>query len=94
MLSGVFLGSPIAPDYLVTFSANENNVLIGVLLMLALTASVVSIPIMMFPIFKQHNESLALGYVGVRIFEGFNDANMAISLLLLSTILNGIHSYF
>ncbi len=86
LLSGVFLGSPIAPDYLVAFSTNENNVLIGVLLMLVLTASVVSIPIMMFPIFKKHNESLALGYVGARIFEGFSDAIMAISPLLLLTL--------
>jgi hypothetical protein len=46
-------------------------VLIGVLLLLTLTASAVSIPIMMFPILKKHNESLALGYVGARIFEGF-----------------------
>ncbi|MHA1954647.1 MAG: DUF4386 domain-containing protein [Candidatus Heimdallarchaeaceae archaeon] len=86
LLSGVFLGSPIPPDYLVAFSANENNVLIGVLLLLTLTASVVSIPIIMFPIFKKHNESLALGYVGARIFEGFSDAIIAISPLLLLTL--------
>ena len=65
-----FLGSEGDPDYLTAVSANENQVLIGALLWLAMTASVVAIPIMMFPILKKHNESLALGYVGARIFEG------------------------
>lgn len=65
-----FLGSVGDPDYLTAVSANENQVLIGALLWLAMTASVVAIPIMMFPILKKHNESLALGYVGARIFEG------------------------
>ena len=54
--------------------------------MVALTASVVAIPIMMFPILKMHNESLALMYVGARIFEGISDAVIAISYLLLLTL--------
>ena len=54
--------------------------------MLTLVASVVAIPIMMFPILKKQSESLALGYVGARIFEGFFDAVMAIGLLLLVTL--------
>jgi hypothetical protein len=86
LLSGVFSGSIDDPDYLTAVSANENQVLIGVLFQLTLTASVVAIPIMMFPILKKHNESLALGYVGARIFEGFFDAVMAIGLLLLLTL--------
>ena len=60
------------PDYLTAVSANENKVLIGVLFQLTLTASVVAIPIIMFPILSEHNEILALGYVGARIFEGFS----------------------
>jgi hypothetical protein len=44
------------------------------------------IPIMMFPILKKHNESLALGYVVARIFEGFFDTIMAISDLSLLTL--------
>ncbi|MFX0201461.1 MAG: DUF4386 domain-containing protein [Candidatus Hodarchaeota archaeon] len=86
MLSGVFLGSLTVPDYLVAISANENQVLIGVLLTLTLTVSVVSIPIVMFPILKKQNELLALGYVGARIFEGFSDVVLAISPLLLLTL--------
>jgi len=88
IISGdVFLGSINDPDYLTAVSANENQVLMGVLLMLTLVASVVAIPIMMFPILKKHSESLALGYVGARIFEGFADAVIyGISPLLLLTL--------
>jgi hypothetical protein len=86
MLSGVFTGSINDPDYLTAVSANENKVLIGVLFQLTLTASVVAIPIMMFPILSEHNEILALGYVGARIFEGFFDAGIAISQLLILTL--------
>ncbi len=84
MLSGNFSGSINDPDYLTTVFANENKVLIGVLFQLILTASVVAIPIMMFPILKKQNESLALGYVVARIFEGFFDILIAMSLLLLT----------
>ena len=86
MLSGVFSGSIDDPDYLTAVSANENKVLIGVLFQVILTASVVAIPILMYPIFREHSESLALGYVGARIFEGFFDAVIAISILLLLTL--------
>ena len=86
MLSGSFLGSVEDPDYLTAVSANENQVLIGVLFELMLTASVVAIPIMMYPILKNHSGSSAIGYVSARIFEGFFDALMAISLLLLLTL--------
>ena len=86
MLNGVFIKSINTPDYLTAVSANENKVLIGVLFQLTLSASVVAIPIMMFPILSEHNESLALGYVGARIFEGFFDVVIAISQLLLLTL--------
>ena len=86
ILSGVFLRSANYPDYLSAVSANEHQVLIGVLFQLTLTASVVAIPIVMFPILREHNESLALGYVGARVFEGIADAVMAISRLLLLTL--------
>ena len=86
MLSGQFLESINDPDYLTAVSANRNKVLIGVLFMVALTASVVAIPIVMFPILKEYNESLALMYVGARIFEGFFDIVIAISQLLLLTL--------
>jgi hypothetical protein len=86
MLSGVFIGSIDDPDYLNAVSTNENQLLLGVLFQLILTASVVAIPIIMFPVLKKHKDSLALGYVVARIFEGFFDVVIAMSLLLLLTL--------
>jgi len=85
MLSGLS-GSEDDPDYLIAVSANGNKFLIGVLFQLLLTATVVAIPILMFPILKEYSDSLALGYVVARSFEGIADAVMAISLLLLLTL--------
>ena len=56
------------------------------LLTLTLTASVVAIPIVIFPILKVYSETLALAYVIARIFEGVADATMAFSHLLVLTI--------
>lgn len=86
MLSDVGSGSIDDPDYLNAVSANENKVFIGVLFQLTLTASVVAIPIVLFPILSEYSEILALGYVGARIFEGIADAAMALSQLLRLTL--------
>jgi len=75
-----------APDYLVKVSENANQVIIGVLLYLIDNAAVVVIPIMLFPIFKKHNEALALGYVGSRIIESVTVIVGHISLLSLLTL--------
>ena len=86
ILSGSLSGSIDDPDYLVAVSANELRVLMGVLFMVTLTASVAAIPIVMFPVLKRHNERLALGYVGARVFEGFFDVVVyGIAPLLLLT---------
>jgi hypothetical protein len=84
MLNGS--GSTDDPDHLTAFSTNENKVLRGVLFQIILTFSVVAIPIIMFPILREHNEVLALGYVGARIFEGFFDALIGLSMLMLLTL--------
>jgi len=86
MLNGAFVGSTNDPEYLTAVSANENKVLIGVIFQIILTASVVAIPIVVFPLLSEHNEILALGYVGARIFEGVADAVIATSQLLLLTL--------
>ena len=81
------IGSVIgAPDYLVNVSANKNQVILGVLFLLACAASVILIPAMMFPILKQHNEGIALGYFGLRIIEAMTFIVDAVSLLLLISL--------
>jgi len=59
-----------APDYLIQISANENQVIIGVLLMLIAAFASASIAICLYPILKKHHEALALGSVGFRVMEG------------------------
>lgn len=87
MLSGAYSGSVAGTDYLVAVSAGETRVLTDVLLMVILTASVVAIPIVMFPVLKRYDERLALGYVAARIFEGFFDVIVyGFAVLLLLTI--------
>ena len=88
LLSSVFFGSIYDSNYLTTVSANENQVLIAVLIMLIAIASIVSIPIMIYPILKKQSESLALGYVGARIFEGFFFAGTIIAILSILSLSN------
>ena len=70
LLGGIWLESILnAPDYLISVSANETQVITGVLLELINGLAVVGIAVMMFPLFKKYNEALALGYVAIRIIE-------------------------
>ena len=85
-LNGSFTKSIAGPDYLAAGSASESKVLIGVLFQVTLTASVVAIPIVLFPILRVHHEILALAYVGARMFEGIADAAIGLSQLLLLTL--------
>jgi hypothetical protein len=85
ILSVVFAGSILnAPDYLIKISANENKIIIGALLVLVMGFVLAMVPIIMFPIFKKHNEALAIGYVVFRgALETVTDITTAISWLLL-----------
>ncbi|MCP4541370.1 MAG: DUF4386 domain-containing protein [Chloroflexi bacterium] len=78
------------PDYLVKISANENQIIVGALLVLIMGLALAMVPVMMFPILKKHNETLALGYV---VFRGGLETVTALafvsSLLLLITASRG-----
>lgn len=87
-LSAVLAGSILDdPNYLFEFSANENRIIIGALLVLISGFALAMVPVMMFPIFKKYNEALALGAV---VFRGALEAviyiAVAISWLLLLTV--------
>ncbi len=58
-----------APDYLIEISENETQMVIGNILEFVNHIAVVCIPFMMFPIFRKHNEALALGYSVFRVVE-------------------------
>jgi len=69
---GMAIYEPIldAPDYLDKTFPNKILVIIGLLIDFICIPAIILIPIVAFPILKQHNERLALGYVGFRAFEG------------------------
>ena len=70
MIGSGLIGSIVeAPDYLISVYPNKTQMIIGMLLELINSAAVVGIAVMLFPILKKHNESMALGYVGFRVIE-------------------------
>jgi hypothetical protein len=88
VLSVVLVGSILDdPDYLIEFSANENQVIIGALLVLISGFALAMVPVVMFPIFKKYNEALALGSVVLRgALEAVIYIAIVISWLLLLTV--------
>jgi len=86
ILSFGFLEFLDAPDYLVKVAAMETQVIIGGLIELIWALAVVGIPVMLFPILKQHNEALALGFFSFRFIEAISTIVHSISLLALLTV--------
>lgn len=88
ILSLVFTGPILdAPDYLSKVSANESQIIIGALFVLIMGFALAMVPVMMFPLFKKHNEALALGYVVFRgALETFIYIAVVVSWLLLITL--------
>jgi hypothetical protein len=78
-----------APDYLVQVSANETQMLIGALLVLVMAVADAGIGIVVYPVLKKRNASIAIGYFGARIVESLIFVITAISLLLLLTLSHG-----
>ena len=75
------------PNFLVHISANESQVIVGMLIELTWALAVVGIIVTLFPILKKHNETLALGFFGLRFMEAIS--NMIHSILLLSLVTLG-----
>jgi hypothetical protein len=67
-------------------AAAEGQVVFGALLELVLAISVVGIAVMIFPVLRKQNEGVALGYVGLRIFEGVLILAATISALVVLTL--------
>lgn len=88
ILSGVVTGPVLtASDYLTKVAANENNIALGALLVLVMGFPLAMIPVVMFPIFKRQNETLALGAIVFRgVLEAVTYMVIATSWLLLIPI--------
>jgi hypothetical protein len=83
VLSLPFLGIVDKPDYLTKIAANENQVIIGALLLLIMAFACAGIAIWLYPVLKKQNQALALGAVGFRIIENVLVIVSAIWLLSL-----------
>ena len=85
-----FLGGPVAgelvPDYLIQLSANENQMIVTVLIELVWAMSVLGIVITLHPMLKRHNETLTYGFSSFRFVEAisvFFYCGLSLSLLTL-----------
>jgi len=84
-LGGGIIGEPI-PDYLVTVSANQNQVYIGMFIELIWALAVIGIPVVLFPILRKQNEASALGFFSLRFTEALSTIVGSIILLTLLTL--------
>jgi nitrate reductase NapE component len=88
VLSVAFLGSVLAdPNYLLNFAAKGNQIIAGALLDLVGAGAFVVLAVVIFPVLKKQNESMAIGYIIARSFEAvpFMIANLSLlSILTLS----------
>ncbi|MCH7610928.1 MAG: DUF4386 domain-containing protein [Chloroflexi bacterium] len=85
---GAVLYDPILknPHYLVKGPTRRNQITLGALFELIAAAAVVGTSVAFFPFLKMGNESIALGYVGFRLFEAVIIVIGLISLLSLLTL--------
>ena len=90
ILSTVFLGSTLAAsNYLTSVSANENQVIIAMIFELIAAVSAFGTAVVLFPVLKKSIESLALGYVVLRLIENIFYIVGALSLLIILTLGQG-----
>jgi hypothetical protein len=75
----------LSADYLVDLGANENQVIVGMLIEVVWTLSVVGIIVTLFPVLRMHNEALALGFSALRFIEATSTVISSIILLTLLT---------
>ena len=87
ILGSVFLGSILeVPNYLISVSAHGNQMIIAALFFLIAAISAFSTAFMLFPILRRHIESLAMGYVVLRIFENVFYVVGTLGLLVMLTV--------
>lgn len=80
ILSVVVTGPILSePDILIKVSKNENQIIIGALLVLIMGLALATVPVVMFPIFRRYNETLAVGSV---VFRGALEAVVYIAIVI------------
>ena len=91
-VSGILAGVVTAPisagaTFPLNISANGTQWIIGTLLVLLMGLSLAMVPVLLYPIFKKHNEVLAFGAVLFRgVLEAVCETLLVISMFLLLTV--------
>lgn len=91
-VSGILAGALTVPisaeaSYPFNIDASETAWMIGTLFTLLMGLSLALVPVLLYPIFKQHNEVLAFGAVLFRgVFEAIGEILLVISMFLLLTV--------
>lgn len=91
-VSGILSGVVTAPirtgaTYPLNVDAGETEWIIGTLLVLLMGLSLAMVPVLLYPIFRKHNEVLAFGSVLFRgVLESICEMALVISMLLLLTV--------
>jgi hypothetical protein len=80
------LESPDDSGFFVGISSDQDKIVAGALFLLVNTIAVVLIPVLLFPILKKHDESLALGYLAFRILEAVALVTIVVGWLLLISL--------
>ena len=83
MIVAPILSAPVDPA---AVAASSTALAWGSLLVLLGAASVISIPIALYPVLRKHHEALALGYVGARAVEGLLSLVGVVALQSLVTL--------
>ncbi len=81
-----FLAPVNASNYLSDVSANENQVITGILLTLIGAFASASIAISLYPVLKKHSQGLAIGAVGFRLIEAVFYIVGVIGIVLLLSL--------
>ena len=61
--TGTLLSAPISPEQI---SANANQIILGALFVLTMGLALAMVPVLMYPVLKKYNQSMAMGYVVFR----------------------------
>ena len=91
-VSGILAGVFTAPiqavaTYPLNVSGSETQWIIGTLLILLMGLSLAMVPVLLYPIFRKHNEAQAFGAVLFRgVFEAVGETLLVISKFLLLTV--------
>jgi hypothetical protein len=88
MVAGLLSVAPAidAPDYLIKASANANQVIFGAIFQFIMSIAYLGFAIILYPILKKLNETLALGFLSFRIAAAIFIIIGAIFLLLILTL--------